>query len=734
MSFAEEEEDDTLDVSAATAAPFPAGRRPTTLRDEVETPEPASDDLRCFWKTTLQVRISEAKNVKPPQAESMAAFFKIVVDDEVVAQTSTQRGATSPFFGDSFDLLLSYNFSLVSLQLFMQVFVELTRTQLAGRDKIEVTVVKARDLLFNSDNNAQTQHTFELRLGSTSHESSVANTRSVDTAARQRPERVVQSCQMAHEGIQVVVRPVLTLATRAMPCRHPMWDESLTVETDDVHEDLLITLWEVSRKTRRFRGQARIPVQSLDLDVRRLMWYRLGPRIDDFDETSSTGGTVRVFLKSSSELVLPESSYENVVQLVERGRGSAVHAIGRTLTMGYDWVQELSVHKPLDDFTFLGVMNALLTESKQQAGEALLPFDREDFARALMSTFVSRHSAVACLQALNAAEVQRATDPATLFRSNSLASKLPRKAAQSGVVRKHADHLIRYLDAILKAMFHTVSASPMIMRQVFSHLRQSVAANQDLVHRDKDAPFTAVSGFLFLRFFAPAVLNPKLFGMRDERPTGNVARTLTLLAKAITTIGNLGSALAGGKEPYMDPLRPIIEDSIDSARAYILAMSTEPSANERSSLMSVETYNKEEIVFQQEKVAVTDSATMALKKRSLTLSSRELTVNKRGNTELKIDVEQIRNVERVDADAFDRPYVVQLVLPLSTIYIDMFNAEQLETFLQVMRKILQASDAEVRTACHTGVYRKDHWTCCQGFSPGTLPCGKGHVTSLQDPL
>jgi hypothetical protein len=35
--------------------------------------------------------------------------------------------------------------------------------------------------------------------------------------------------------------------------------------------------------------------------------------------------------------------------------------------------------------------------------------------------------------------------------------------------------------------------------------------------------------------------------MGEERPTGNVARTLTLLAKAITTIGNLGSALAGGK-------------------------------------------------------------------------------------------------------------------------------------------------------------------------------------------
>jgi hypothetical protein len=35
---------------------------------------------------------------------------------------------------------------------------------------------------------------------------------------------------------------------------------------------------------------------------------------------------------------------------------------------------------------------------------------------------------------------------------------------------------------------------------------------------EPDVRYTAVSGFVFLRFFAPAILNPKLFQMRNEHP------------------------------------------------------------------------------------------------------------------------------------------------------------------------------------------------------------------------
>jgi hypothetical protein len=50
---------------------------------------------------------------------------------------------------------------------------------------------------------------------------------------------------------------------------------------------------------------------------------------------------------------------------------------------------------------------------------------------------------------------------------------------------------------------------------------------------DLDLKYSAVSGFIFLRFFGPAVLGPKLFGLRAEFGDATVSRTLTLAAKVL---------------------------------------------------------------------------------------------------------------------------------------------------------------------------------------------------------
>ena len=42
------------------------------------------------------------------------------------------------------------------------------------------------------------------------------------------------------------------------------------------------------------------------------------------------------------------------------------------------------------------------------------------------------------------------------------------------------------------------------------------------VSDDNDVCYTSVSGFVFLRFFAPAILNPKLFQMRNEHAVSNI--------------------------------------------------------------------------------------------------------------------------------------------------------------------------------------------------------------------
>ena len=86
-----------------------------------------------------------------------------------------------------------------------------------------------------------------------------------------------------------------------------------------------------------------------------------------------------------------------------------------------------------------------------------------------------------------------------------------------------------------------------------------------------------VSGFLFLRFLVPAVMGPKLFYLRDSHPNKTTNRTLTLLAKIIQNIGNLRVQL--GKEPYLEPMLPFIEQSVARMRNYIKELVNVSEAN-----------------------------------------------------------------------------------------------------------------------------------------------------------
>lgn len=56
------------------------------------------------------------------------------------------------------------------------------------------------------------------------------------------------------------------------------------------------------------------------------------------------------------------------------------------------------------------------------------------------------------------------------------------------------------------------------------------------LHCRQDVKYLAISGFFFLRFFAPAILTPKLFQLREQHADTRTSRTLLLLAKVhITT-------------------------------------------------------------------------------------------------------------------------------------------------------------------------------------------------------
>lgn len=71
---------------------------------------------------------------------------------------------------------------------------------------------------------------------------------------------------------------------------------------------------------------------------------------------------------------------------------------------------------------------------------------------------------------------------------------------------------------------------------------------------DPHVQYSAVSSFVFLRFFAVAVVSPHTFHLRPHHPDAQTIRTLTLISKTIQTLGSWGSlskSKSSFKETFM---------------------------------------------------------------------------------------------------------------------------------------------------------------------------------------
>ena len=79
--------------------------------------------------------------------------------------------------------------------------------------------------------------------------------------------------------------------------------------------------------------------------------------------------------------------------------------------------------------------------------------------------------------------------------------------------------------------------------------------------------YTAISGFLFLRFFCPSILGPKLFDLMKEHPDMKTSRILTLLAKTLQNLANLCEFEY--KEAYMTDMNSFIKEKTPDFKSFI---------------------------------------------------------------------------------------------------------------------------------------------------------------------
>ncbi|KAI1826102.1 Rho GTPase activation protein [Xylaria intraflava] len=132
-------------------------------------------------------------------------------------------------------------------------------------------------------------------------------------------------------------------------------------------------------------------------------------------------------------------------------------------------------------------------------------------------------------------------------------------------LEQHWKLLIQLTTDLWKFITATPNKLPAELRTILKYVR-AVAEDRygDFL---RTVNYTSVSGFLFLRFICPAILNPKLFGLLQDNPRPRAQRTLTLIAKGLQALANLSSF--GKKESWMEPMNKFLGHERQSFKDYV---------------------------------------------------------------------------------------------------------------------------------------------------------------------
>ncbi|CAJ2503298.1 Uu.00g106920.m01.CDS01 [Anthostomella pinea] len=141
----------------------------------------------------------------------------------------------------------------------------------------------------------------------------------------------------------------------------------------------------------------------------------------------------------------------------------------------------------------------------------------------------------------------------------------PSRIEKPDDLQQHWSQLVQLTTELWECIAASATRLPAELRQILKYVR-AVAEDRygDFL---RTVNYTSVSGFLFLRFICPAILNPKLFGLLRDNPRPRAQRTLTLIAKGLQALANLSSF--GKKEGWMEPMNKFLSLQRQSFKGYV---------------------------------------------------------------------------------------------------------------------------------------------------------------------
>uniref|UniRef100_G3SE74 RAS p21 protein activator 4 n=1 Tax=Gorilla gorilla gorilla TaxID=9595 RepID=G3SE74_GORGO len=311
-------------------------------------------------------------------------------------------------------------------------------------------------------------------------------------------------------------------------------------------------------------------------------------------------------------------------------------------------------------------------------------------------------------------------DPSKVEVKDVGCSGLHRPQTEAEVLEQSAQTLRAHLGALLSALSRSVRACPAMVRATFRQLFPRVRERFPSAQHE-NVPFIAVTSFLCLRFFSPAIMSPKLFHLRERHADARTSRTPLLLAKAVQNVGNMDTPACRAKEAWMEPLQPTVRQGVAQLKDFITKL---VDIEEKDELDLQRTLSlqappvKEGPLFIHRTKGKGPLMSSSFKKLYFSLTTEALSFAKTPSSKKSalIKLANIRAAEKVEEKSFGSSHVMQVIYTddagrPQTAYLQCKCVNELNQWLSALRKV-SINNTGLLGSYHPGVFRGDKWSCC----------------------
>ncbi|XP_071838198.1 ras GTPase-activating protein 3-like isoform X3 [Apostichopus japonicus] len=682
------------------------------------------------------IHIGEAKNL-PSQRD---VYASVKLDQEEIYRTAVKEKTQSPFWSEDFTFDVPREFHTLAFYVYEKDRLKRSENILGKVPfrKDELKQCEGKDRWFplvnvDADTEVQGKVHVEIKPSDVLGEDGIVSKLSVSVLEASGLSIANGQCDpYAQVTLISPSRTETTKKTKKRKCPNPQFDETFLFEITNSNSyseknhffspaeedfqkvEVKVSLWNGSSNV--FMGEVKIPMSAIvsSESGNHNAWYYLQPREGSNHKSQRPAecSSLRVRVSYEVDSVFPSEHYAPLLDVL----------------LGSPQVEPVTSSPVL-----------ILDQCVK---------DKAIAASSITRIFHHKGEIIPLVRGLIKNEVSKITNPNTIFRGNSLTTKVideymhmeglyylhktlkelieeileERKPCEIDSAKfrdgenlaVNLNNVMEYVGRAYRAIINSAMACPTSLCEVFCVLREVT----DKQFPDQpDVKYAAVSAFIFLRLFAPAILSPRLFQLCQDNPDETVSRTLKIVSKAIQTLGNHVNPdkvnSYAFKEVYMLPLFKSLLDRehILSIRKFLEIVSTctkVPPKSPESAVTLKEGYLTKRAQGRKKYFGVKN-----FKKRWFRLTNHELTYGKCKETEplCTIPVSEILAVEKLQEDSFHMKFMFQVVQPERALYVQGSNCVEEKEWMDILSKVCQSNKNRLRYF-HPAAYVNGQWICC----------------------